>query len=68
MLFRLPSSSVNTLSHSASSKISEWMCMDTIVVALSFHLVKKIVRSSPGGSNDFLSYDFTTDTGTMVPC
>lgn len=58
MLFSLPTSSVNFLSHFGFYRISKTMRMDPVLIALAFHCVTKIDWSSPGGLDNFLSYDF----------
>lgn len=67
VLFLLPTPLVNILSHFGFYKIAERMLLDPVTVALACHRVAKLDWSSSDGSDDFLSYDFSTGTVQGYP-
>lgn len=61
MLFRWPTPLENILSYFGFYRIAESIFMDPVLVALVFHRETEVNWSWSGVSDDFLSYDFSTD-------
>lgn len=62
MLFWLPAIMLNVLSQFAFYKLAERMDMNPILVSLAFYRVTEVERPQSGGSDDFVTYDFSMGT------
>lgn len=67
MLFPLQTLLVNIVSHFGFYRFAERMCMYLVLVAMAFQRVSEVNWPSCGGSDDFLSYDFSTVTVPGYP-
>lgn len=62
MLFQLQTHLMDIPSHFGLYKVAGRIRMEPVLVALAVHRVTETDWSSSGGSDDFISYDFTTVT------